>query len=207
MMLPPPLDRYYARFEKAISARLAEFAAPKSEKEIFYELCYCICTPQSKAQHALHVVEQLEQQQFFERPFDPTPLLAQREHYIRFHRTKAARLLGIRDQFPAILAMLRDEPDPRVLRAWVATTVPGLGFKEASHVLRNLGYADLAILDRHILRNLARYGVIADPMPPRTRQDYEVLEERFQNFAIRCGLPLQALDLLLWAIETGLVLK
>jgi N-glycosylase/DNA lyase len=207
MTLPAPLDREYARFEHAIRTRLAEFALPKSEQDIFYEFCYCTCTPQSKAQHALAVVELLRERAFYHQPFDPTPILAQREHYIRFHRTKAQRLLLLREQFGEILHAFEREREPYALREWIVANVRGFGYKEASHVLRNLGYTELAIIDRHILRNLARFGVISKQTPPRNAAEYRAVERAFQNFADRCGVSLQTLDLLLWAVETGAVLK
>ncbi len=207
MKLPVLLAEYYAQFEHEITARLAEFEAPKTEEDIFYEFCYCICTPQSKALHAMAVVETLRQRSFYTQPFNPESVLCDRRHYIRFHRTKAGRLLHLRGYFPHILDMLRSETDPQRLRAWLAATVSGFGYKEASHVLRNLGYSELAIIDRHILRNLVRFGVVDDPTPPQTPAQYEAIERAFRKFATHCGLPLQALDLLLWAIETGVVLK
>ncbi len=207
MKLPIQLAEFYARFEREITARLEEFEAPKTEEDIFYEFCYCICTPQSKALHAMAVVETLRQRSFYTQPFNPEPVLCDRHHYIRFHRTKAIRLLQLRGCFSQILDMLSSEADPQRLRAWLVASVNGFGYKEASHVLRNLGYSELAILDRHILRNLVQLGVVDDPTPPHTPAQYKAVEHAFQNFAAHCGLPLQALDLLLWAIETGVVLK
>jgi len=93
MRLPPPLDEHYRHFAPAIEQRLEEFKAPKSEHDVFYEFCYCICTPQSKARNAWQVVEHLCAAQFYEQGFDPTPVLADPAHYIRFHHTKARRLL------------------------------------------------------------------------------------------------------------------
>lgn len=207
MTLPPPLDRHYERFADAIAKRLRQFAAPKDEREVFYEFCYCICTPQSKARHAWQVERILREREFFERPFDPTPVLADRTHYIRFHRTKAARLLALRERFGEIVAALNSTCDARQLRTWITDNVEGFGMKEASHVLRNLGRFELAILDRHILRHLEQLGVIATSEPPRNRLEYEAIESAFSNFASRCSIELQALDLLLWAIEAGEVLK
>lgn len=207
MNLPPPLDKHYAAFANAIRARLAEFCAPKTEEDIFYEFCYCLCTPQSKARHAMRVVECLRAERFFEHPVDPTPVLADRNHYVRFHRTKAKRLLRLHSQFSAIVGALSSIQSARDLRRWIVKNVAGFGMKEASHVLRNLGRFELAIVDRHVLRNLCRFGAIDTNDFPRTERHYEQIENAFCNFAAQCGLPLQELDLLLWAIETGEVLK
>jgi len=207
MTLPPTLQREYEHFAPAIAARLKEFTTPKTHKDMFYEFCYCICTPQSKALHAWRVVEQLQALDFYTHGFDPTFVLADRIHYIRFHNTKAARLLALREQFSRVERTLAAGLDAFELRRWVARNVQGFGLKEASHVLRNLGWFEVAILDRHILRNLVRYGVVSTGEPPRSEEQYTIVERAFQNFARSCGIELQALDLLLWAIETGMVLK
>jgi thermostable 8-oxoguanine DNA glycosylase len=87
--------------KKAIRERLREFTAvPPSQW--FYEFCYCLCTPQSKATSAFAVAEKLQQQRFLEQEFDPTSLLRNPEHYIRFHNTKARTLLNLRTLFPSI---------------------------------------------------------------------------------------------------------
>jgi len=130
MRLPPPLDEHYRHFAPAIEHRLEEFKAPKSEHDIFYEFCYCICTPQSKARNAWQVVEQLRAAQFYEQGFDPTPVLADPAHYIRFHRTKARRLLALRTQFGAISAVLAQESTSQELRQWIAQNVAGLGSRK-----------------------------------------------------------------------------
>jgi N-glycosylase/DNA lyase len=83
--------------KNAIASRLQDFMriAPS---EYFYELAYCLLTPQSSAVHADNVIAQLRQRQFFELGFDPESILRQKDHYIRFHRTKARYLLEIRSR-------------------------------------------------------------------------------------------------------------
>ena len=69
--------------------------------------------------------------------------------------------------------------DGRDLRAWLVREVKGLGWKEASHFLRNIGFRDLAILDRHILRNLRRHGVIRTIPASLPEKRYLAIEGRF----------------------------
>lgn len=207
MKLSCNLAENLQHFAEAIQARLAELQTTKDKRDTFYEFCYCTCTPQSKARHAWEAVEKLRCRRFFERPFDPTPILADRKHYVRFHRTKAARLLQIHAMFDQIFETISHVNDPFRLRRWIVETVPGFGWKEASHVLRNLGHFELAIIDRHILRQLRQMGVIAESHPPRNQAEYELIERAFRNFALKIGIGLQELDLLLWAMQTGEVLK
>ena len=190
----------------AIRNRLADFRAVP-DADYFYELAYCLLTPQSSAIHAGRVVERLREADFLRNGGDATPLLRAREQYIRFHNTKARRLLDARDRFPEVRDMLVSGESAAAERAWLVANVKGLGWKEASHFLRNIGRRDLAILDRHILRNLARHGVIRAIPASLTPSRYRTIEERFARFAQALGIPMDELDLLFWSRETGEILK
>jgi len=83
-----------------------------------------------------------------------------------------------------------------------------LGLKEASHFLRNTGRGeDLAILDRHILRNLIRHGVLRRLPRTLTARRYLDIETRTERFSNEIGIPMSALDLLFWSRETGEIFK
>jgi N-glycosylase/DNA lyase len=99
--------------------------------------------------------------------------------------------------------------DPVERRDWLAREkgIKGLGYKESSHFLRNVGYRGYAILDKHILRCLAEVGVIASPQPPSTRARYLATEERLRDFARDLGVDFEELDLVLWSMKTGEILK
>jgi N-glycosylase/DNA lyase len=198
----------------AIRARLAEFAAVPRELW-FYELSYCLLTPQSSAVNASRVVEALQTIRFLEMGGDPTPLLRDRHHYIRFHNTKSRRLLEARETYHLLLAELDRsrasahsfKTDGYVLRDWLLTHVRGLGWKEASHFLRNIGFQELAILDRHILRNLKHHGVIRSIPKTLTPKRYVSIERAFMKFAGVLNIPMDELDLLFWSRETGEIRK
>jgi N-glycosylase/DNA lyase len=201
------LARLYAVRRSEISKRLEEFSRIPAD-EYFYELVYCLLTPQSSAQHAGEVVDKLRIRRFREVAFDAEPILADRRHYIRFHRTKGKRLLRLRDTITEVHAALDSLSSPAECRQWLVENVDGLGLKEATHFLRNIGKnGDLAILDRHILRNLMRYGVIRSVPPSLGRKEYHRIERRFQRFAESSGIPINHLDLLFWSLETGVVRK
>jgi len=85
--------------------------------------------------------------------------------------------------------------------------IKGLGYKEASHYLRNVGYKGYAILDKHILRSLAELEIIDDPKPPSTRSRYLTVEEKLKNLADRAKINFDELDLVLWSLKTGEILK
>jgi len=82
-----------------------------------------------------------------------------------------------------------------------------LGYKEASHYLRNIGLKGYAILDKHILRSLAELEIIEDPKPPNTRAKYLGTEEKLKNLAALTEIDFDELDLVLWSMKTGEILK
>ena len=85
--------------------------------------------------------------------------------------------------------------------------VRGIGYKEASHFLRNIGYRGYAILDKHLLSRLTEFEVIESPKPPSTKKQYVATEESVKHFADAIGIDFDELDLLLWYTKTGEILK
>lgn len=209
MMRYKHVDMLLAQYDErqaAIRARLAEFASvPPSE--YFYELAYCILTPQSTAINAGKAVEALKAERFAERHIDAAPILFRKQHYIRFHNTKACRLDEVKEKYGGILAALRNGSSSPQLRSWLVFNVKGLGWKEASHFLRNIGHRDLAILDRHILKNLKKHGVLRALPKTLTQKRYLAIEQKFRRFAGDMGIAMDELDLLFWSNETGEILK
>ncbi len=94
-------------------------------------------------------------------------------------------------------------------RDWLAREkrIKGLGYKEASHYLRNVGFKGYAILDKHVLNCLAELKLIDDPKPPNTRSRYLTVEEKMRKLADRSGVDFDDLDLVLWSMKTGVILK
>jgi N-glycosylase/DNA lyase len=176
-------------------------------EEHFYELAYCLLTPQSSAVHAGAAVEALRKARCFDRPARSAEILRRNTHYVRFHNTKAARLADAWEHFPAVAERLATGASGNDQRTWLVQNVGGFGWKEASHFLRNIGYRDLAILDRHILRNLTNHGVLATLPKTLTPRRYRSIENRFRRFARAVGITMDELDLLFWSRETGQILK
>ena len=202
----PVLRSRFADVQPDIQRRLDDFGAvPPSE--YFYELCFCLCTPQSKAKSAHEVVLRLQEYGFRETPFDPVDILRSPEHYIRFHNTKARRLLAVREQFAEIEAVLFSERTPEQKRRWLVQNVNGIGMKEAAHFLRNIGYRELGILDRHILKHLTACGVFAHVPNVGSLRQYVEAETAFRSFAALVGIPMDELDLFFWYLEAGEIFK
>ena len=85
--------------------------------------------------------------------------------------------------------------------------IKGLGYKEASHYLRNIGFRGYAILDKHVLNCLAELKIIDDPKPPNTRSRYLTIEESLKKLTDEIGIDFDELDLVLWSMKTGVILK
>jgi N-glycosylase/DNA lyase len=114
----------------------------------------------------------------------------------------------MKQQYHAILQKISTVDSAFEKRQWLAENVKGIGYKEATHFLRNVGLNEgLAILDRHILKNLKKHGAIRSLPRTLTKKKYLSLERRFQQFAEDIGIPIDELDLLFWSNETGEILK
>jgi N-glycosylase/DNA lyase len=99
-----------------------------------------------------------------------------------------------------------DERDSDKLREWLVKNIKGLGYKEASHFLRNIGYENVAIIDYHILDLLSREGAIPS-LKKLGKREYIMVENVLKKIAERTELSLGELDLYLWYLETGQILK
>lgn len=94
-------------------------------------------------------------------------------------------------------------------RDWLVNDrgIKGLGYKEASHYLRNIGFRGYAILDKHILRCMSEIGLIDEPKPPSGRRRYIEVEAIYHRFADEIEIDPDELDLILWSMKTGKILK
>ena len=207
------LQLLYQERKDAIQKRLSEFREVMkwSDEDVFGELAFCLLTPQSSAKVCWDAVTKLKQQTLLLKgtPTDLQPSLTQ----VRFGDSKARYIVEARDMFTRdgriqIKPQIQRFYNPFELREWLVDNVKGLGYKEASHFLRNIGLGEnFAILDRHILRNLAGLGVVPEIPVSLTKKRYLEIEEKLRGFAAEIGIPMADLDLLFWSKETGWIFK
>jgi N-glycosylase/DNA lyase len=201
---------------REIAARLAEFRdvwRTGDDARLWEELVYCIFTAGASARMGLKAIEAIRPLLFEGSREEMTEVLLQ----ARAHRYPVARpgyVVTTRDYLQQDCRMrlrerLNSFTDPLARRDWLASErrIKGLGYKEASHFLRNIGLSGYAILDKHILRSLAEMGVIDSPQPPSTRARYLKTEERLRQFAQDVRIDFDELDLVLWSMKTGEILK
>ncbi|MCI0525508.1 MAG: hypothetical protein L0Y75_09625 [Acidobacteria bacterium] len=209
------LQRTYIEKREAIRARLGEFEAILIEGDdarLFEELVYCIFTAGASARMGMNSIERV------------------RPHLLRAGRRRLNRLLVGAHRYPNARSeyvihtrnflkrdcglRLRERldsfgDDREARRDFFAKTpgVKGVGYKEASHYLRNIGYRGYAILDKHVMRTLSEIGLIDSPDPPGTKKKYLAVEDRMRKFAEDIRINFDELDLLLWSNKTGEILK
>ena len=204
----------YERRRPEIKRRLEEFRAlhKGKDEDIFSELCFCIFTANANALLCNEAIKELKEKGLLlkGRESQIRPRLKGR---VRFHNKKANFMVRARKLFSKGMCLdVKSMIDPRnilVTRDWLVDNVKGFGYKEASHFLRNIGLGkDIAILDRHILKNLKKYGVI-NKIPESTgnRKTYMDIENKMREFSRKAGIPLDEMDLLFWSIQTGFVFK
>lgn len=212
MSLKEKLIAEYNRKKKDIKRRLGEFRSVWSspDRKIFSELCFCICTPQSKAVHCHEAVSGLTESGVLY--CGDACGIRSGLRKVRFPNNKAKYIIETREKLSSPRGLsIKDkisEKDILATREWLVGNVKGIGYKEASHFLRNIGFGkDLAILDVHILKNMVRLGVIKEKPKTLTRNKYLELEEKLRKFSKRVGIPMAELDLLFWSMETGHIFK
>lgn len=197
----------YQERKEEIASRLNEFSRVDAS-EWFYEACFCLLTPQSKAIHANAVIDRLKEGRYFEKGQEVTHILGDPLHYIRFHNVKAQRLQLLRKDWQQVNDIIRsDKSDPMLLRSRLVDNINGYGMKEASHFLRNIGFKGLAILDRHILNELVRCNFFAEVPSVSTRQRYLAVEVLLRGWCQKTDISIDELDLLLWCSKTGYIFK
>jgi N-glycosylase/DNA lyase len=126
----------------------------------------------------------------------------------RFPNKRAEFIYKTQHLASNIKKIIQGFPDSRTAREWLVKNIKGLGWKEASHYLRNIGYFDLAIIDRHIINNLLEYKIIEiNPKKGLTKKRYLEVEKILNKIAKEVDLQPGELDLYLWYRKTGKVLK
>jgi N-glycosylase/DNA lyase len=189
---------------KDIYKRLDEFTSlgKKGNDDWFSELCFCILTANSKAQTAINIQTELGAKGFLNKS-EKEIVSVIRKHNHRFHNNKAKYIVQAR-QFSKIKDILSKEKDPR---AFVEKNIKGLGWKESSHFLRNVGYTNYAILDRHILNLFVAENYLKEKPKVLNKNNYFLIEGIFKKLAKDLKMNCSELDLYMWYIKTGKILK
>ena len=201
---------------KQIRKRLGEFQEVwrnGSDARLWEELAYCIFTAGASARMGLDSVDAVRSL-LLDGGSKAMAKALKKAGAHRFPNARPEYIVATREYFHVDCGMklrdrLRGFSNPLERRDWLAQEkqVKGLGYKEASHFLRNIGVKGHAILDKHVMRCLAEIGVIDSAKPPSTRRKYLEVEQQLISFARDVRVDFDELDLVLWSMKTGEVLK
>ncbi len=174
-----------------------------TNNELFSELCYCILTANCQAQTCMNIQKTFPYS-FSNATKNQITTHLKKNHY-RFPNIRSQYIIEAQSHKNKLKEILSNY-DSIQKREWFIDNIKGLGMKEASHYLRNIGYDEYAIIDTHILSILQRYKIIKKPKTI-TKNKYLQIEQQLQEIAIKTELTLAILDLYLWYMETGKILK
>lgn len=207
------LYKTYKKIKPEIENRISEFKSiwiNADEKGLFQELAFCLLTPQSKAENAWKTIIKLTNNK---KLFKADKIsISDDLNLVRFKNNKASYLVEARERFfinsKGIRKTLSEMESVYEKREWLNSNIKGYGLKESSHFLRNLGFVeDIAILDRHILKNLKIFNVIPEipkSIPPKK---YFQIENDMKVFSNEIEIPLGHLDFIFWYNETKTIFK
>ena len=197
-----------------IRERLAEFDdiwQNGSDLKLWEEMVFCFFTGGCSARMGLNSIEAVRHLLMSGDQEELANTLVGKH---RYPNARAGYIVASRDFLQEHCGMrLREKlnsfTDDLERRDWLVKEkrIKGLGYKEASHYLRNIGFKGYAILDKHVLRSMAELGIIEDPKPPNTRTKYLTYENLLKQFADQIQIDFDEIDLVLWSMKTGEILK
>lgn len=207
------IKNIYARIKPDIVKRIREFRKIWKEadnEELFIELSFCLFTPQSGARQCWKAVNRLLDKNLLF--YGTAEEIAEEINIVRFRNNKSKYLVEARDKFTVEGGCIRGSLDENVKQAekreWLVKNVKGMGYKEASHFLRNIGIGnELAILDRHILKNMVLLGIIDEVPKSITSKIYLDIEDKLRRYSRESSIPFDHLDFVLWYKEAGEIFK
>jgi len=179
------------------------------DHRIFEELCFCIFTANTSAEMGLKAIDAVRNVLITGTPDDMTRRL---EGIYRFNNVRPAYIIHARDH---LKNNLNFELKKKIIsfengnekRDYFVANIKGLGMKEASHFLRNVGFKGYAILDKHIINSLHEFGILNTNEKPKNNKEYLEIEQKFIDFSKQVGIDMDEMDLLLWSRKNGRILK
>ncbi len=183
----------------------------KDDYRIFEELAFCIFTANASAEMGAKAVDAVRNVLINGSADEMTRRL---EGIYRFNNVRPAHIIHTRTYLKNSLNFqlknkIKSFKNKDELRDFFALNkdVKGLGMKEASHFLRNIGFKGYAILDKHIINSLHEFGILKTNEKPRNNKGYLEIEEKFIDFSKEIEIDMDELDLLLWSRKNGRILK
>jgi len=195
-----------SNISNTVDKRINQFSSVYESgiEEIFKELCFCIMTANCGAKKCIEIQQRINDG-FLTYSEDELKNKFKEFGY-RFPNIRAKYVLEARRYLSDLEVKLSSNIDETNLRNWIVKFIKGLGYKEASHFLRNIGYRNYAIIDFHIIDLLVKYSIIEKPKT-LTKKKYLEIEAILKGIGDELKLDMGKLDLYLWYMETNKVLK
>ncbi|MGC8995332.1 MAG: N-glycosylase/DNA lyase [Thermoplasmata archaeon] len=193
------------KIETIVKERLDYFKKihDMDDKIWFSELAFCILTANTSAEMGIRIQNSISPDEFaslsYEDLRDRLKLLR-----ARFYNTRS-KYIYENQKYANNIKKIIISLDENKRREWLIENIKGFDYKESSHFLRNVGFFDYAIIDKHIF-NLMKEFEITDEEKVR-KNNYIELENKLKILAQKLNMSLGELDLYLWYLKTGKVLK
>ncbi len=174
----------------------------KNNKNIFSELCFCLLTANFQAKKSWEI--QKKYSDLFEKADEKTLKEILKKEGHRFWEQRAKRIILAREKKDELFKNIKEKKEN--IRDWIVENFIGIGMKEASHFLRNIGFFNYAIIDFHIIDLLVKEEIILRPKTI-TKKRYIEIENELKKIAKKINMNLGELDLYMWYLETNTILK
>lgn len=202
------IEKLKESIEEQVEKRFQEFkniGEKGDELDLYSELCFCILTANWKAKGGIKA-QRVISKMGFAMLSEEELIKKLKEVGHRFPNTRAKYIIQNRWIIKDIKSLLKQ--DVYQTRKFLVKNVKGIGWKEASHFLRNVGFENIAIIDKHILRIMKSYNLIEDlPKSGWNEKKYISMENILKELSRISHISLGKLDLYLWYIETGSIDK
>lgn len=213
-MMPRPLfDFLVGSLCADLSAsrlNMPRFDEEKRPEEIWRQKVFCVLSSQCHAQSASHFADQIVRLiPFFDQSLSVRKieescfkLLTGDKIGYRFPNVRARQISlcwfpfsQIKNEYQEYVRSFRSEQEAR---RQIVDKFPGIGLKQASMFLRNIGASKtLSVIDVHVLFYLrVCHGWDADNLTPKR---YLVAEDILREDASRYGLDLNVFDVVIWS--------
>ncbi|ONN64993.1 hypothetical protein [Herbaspirillum sp. VT-16-41] len=204
-----------------IAQRVASHSESFSEERLWWELSVCVLSSQVSFQVAIAAADAISESALLHDKDVPLIGLADKlenvlSHVVRVrgkhktYRFPNARAKQLAETRRVVIAatdgslgdLLARFADAHSAREWLVEHACGLGPKQASMFLRNVGVSyDLAILDRHVLNYMAEIGIAKNTRGVISMLNrYLVFEAALSDHAKTLGHSVGILDWAIWIV-------
>jgi N-glycosylase/DNA lyase len=194
------------KVKSLVDSKIKDFKDFKNKRSssLFYELCFCILAANFNAKRSLYIQNQIKKG-FIDLPL-PKLKSKLKEFGHRFPNKRSEYIFENRKYSKNLRSIIDSFSDQEHLRDWLVKNIKGIGYKEASHFLRNIGYLNLAIVDFHIIDILEKNNLVVKPKT-LNKQKYLEIEQILLKISKKVNLSVGELDLYLWYLETKSIIK